>query len=284
MSTYERTPRETPGFAGTGPELTYVYAVGRDDGALRRPLGRLTGVHGHDLRLIRGDGLVAPVSSVPSDVFGERALRALLEDLPALEAMARAHHAVVDAAFAETVVLPLRLATVYRDDSRVVAMLAEQRRRFEELLAELDGNVELGVKVYVDPNAARSREEPPPPEASAAPSGPGRAYLAQRRARRRSTQDLYRTAGAIAAEATAVARAFARAGVAHRPQQGELSHRPGENLSNEAYLVAAGDAERFREQVGALAGRAPGVHIEVTGPWAPYSFATPDMAGDEGAP
>ncbi|GGT85839.1 GvpL/GvpF family gas vesicle protein [Streptomyces lateritius] len=282
VNTREAAAGRTPVAAGTGHELTYVYAVGRDDSALRRTVGRLSGVEGHGLRLIDAEGLVALVSTVPSDVFGERALRVLLEDLTALEAIARAHHGVVDAAFAETVVLPLRLATVYSDDSRVVAMLTEERRRFEELLAGLDGHVELGVKVYADPGAAEPAADPPrPAAASAPPSGPGRAYLAQRRARRRRTEDLYRAAGDIAAEATAVAGELARARAVHRPQQGELAGRAGENLTNEAYLVAVGEVDRFRERVGALSRRAPGVHVEVTGPWAPYSFATPDTTGDE---
>ncbi|MET9438977.1 GvpL/GvpF family gas vesicle protein [Streptomyces sp. NPDC006551] len=285
---------------GSEATLTYVYAVGRDDGALRGAVGRLTGVDGHELRLIGGDGhgdgdgggggggdgggLVALVSPVPADVFGESALRARMEDLGRLEELARAHHAVIDAAFAETVVLPLRLATVYLDERRVVAMLTEQRLPFEQLLAELDGHVELGVKVYADPASATRHAAASPPESPAAPASPGRAYLAQRRAQRLGTQDLYRAAGDIAAEARRAAEALSRARAVHRPQQGELSRQRGENLSNEAYLVPAEEVDRFRERVGALALRAPGVHVEVTGPWAPYSFATPEMGGDEGAP
>ncbi|MGW7428303.1 GvpL/GvpF family gas vesicle protein [Streptomyces sp. NPDC054861] len=281
--------------AEAGAELTYVYAVGRDDGGLRRTAAGMTGVDGHALRLTGVDGLVALVSTVPADVFGEQALRAQLEDLARLEAIARAHHAVVVAAFAETVVLPLRLATVYRDESRVVALLTEERHRFTDLLAGLDGHVELGVKIYADPDAVPAPAEPPAPEAAAGSASPGRAYLAQRRARRRTTQDLYRAAGDVAAEAAHLAEGLARARAVHRPQQGELSRHRGENLSNEAYLVPVESVDRFREDVGGLDGRTPGVHVEVTGPWAPYSFATPDGVGgdasdgagpgeDEGAP
>ncbi|MGW0464782.1 GvpL/GvpF family gas vesicle protein [Streptomyces sp. NPDC003027] len=292
MSTRERTREAAASVRDAGASgesettLTYVYAVGRDDGTLRGVVDHLTGVDGHELRLIGGggSGLVALVSPVPADVFDESALRAQMEDLGRLEKIARAHHAVIDAAFAETVVLPLRLATVYLDERRVVAMLTEQRLPFERLLAELDGHVELGVKVYADPSAATPPAPAAPPEAPTAASSPGRAYLARRRAQRRTTQDLHRAAGDIAAEARSVAETLSRARAVHRPQQGELSRHRGENVSNEAYLVAAEDADRFRERVGALALRAPGVHVEVTGPWAPYSFATPETGGDEDAP
>ncbi|MGP3634997.1 GvpL/GvpF family gas vesicle protein [Streptomyces sp. 24-1644] len=271
--------------ASAGAQTMYVYAVGRDDPTFRRSLSTLTGVDGHSVRPVGADGLLALVSSVPSDVFDEAALRAQMEDLTRLEAIARAHHAVVDTAFTETVVLPLRLATVYLDESRVTAMLTEHRARFTELLAWLDGHVELGVKVYADPDAMTADPAGPVrPAAPSSPVSPGRAYLQQRRQRRRSTEDLYRTAGDIAVDATKVAQGLARAGVTHRPQQGELSDRPGVNLTNQAYLVPAGEVDRFREHVGAVGRNVPGVHVEVTGPWAPYSFAAPDVGRDEGTP
>ncbi|MCT4353922.1 GvpL/GvpF family gas vesicle protein [Streptomyces sp. Je 1-79] len=267
-----------------GPPMSYVYGVGRDDGSFRRLVRTMSGVDGHGVRLVAGGGLVALTSPVPGEVFDEAALRAQLEDLARLEAIARAHHAVVDAAFAEAVVLPLRLATVYLDESRVADMLAHHRGRFTESLAWLDGHVELGVKVHADPEAMA----PPaaaPRATTAGASSPGRAYLEQRRQRRRSTEDLYRAAGAVAVDVTNVAQALARATVVHRPQRGELSGRRGVNLTNHAYLVPADDAERFRAEVGAVVGSAPGVEVEVTGPWAPYSFAAPGTAeaGAEGA-
>ena len=43
-----------------------------------------------------------------------------------------------------------------------------------------------------------------------------------------------------------------------------------------AYLVDADRAEELAAQAGRLEAEAPGVRVEVTGPWAPYSFALPD--------
>ncbi|MEU6985859.1 GvpL/GvpF family gas vesicle protein [Streptomyces sp. NPDC046324] len=272
---------QRPPGSPAGPPMSYVYGIGRDDGSLHRLVPTISGVDGHGVRLVAGGGLVALTSPVPADVFGEAALRAQLEDLTRLEAIARAHHAVVDAAFTEAVVLPLRLATVYRDDRRVAGMLAHHRSRFTELLGWLDGHVELGVKVHADPEATAPSGPAVPPATTARASSPGRAYLEQRRQRRRSTEALYRAAGAVAVDVTEVAQAHARATVVHRPQQGELSGRRGVNLTNHAYLVPAGDTERFRAEVEAATRSVPGVRVEVTGPWAPYSFAAPDTAEAE---
>ncbi|MEU7116077.1 GvpL/GvpF family gas vesicle protein [Streptomyces sp. NPDC046182] len=276
-------PEATRRAAGspTGPPMSYVYGIGRDDGSLERLADTIGGVDGHGVRLVAGGGLVALTSPVPGDVFEEAALRAQLEDLTRLEAIARAHHAVVDAAFAEAVVLPLRLATVYLDDRRVADMMAHHHARFTELLAWLDGHVELGVKVHADPEAMVPAGTAVPAATASRASSPGRAYLEQRRQRRRSTEDLYRAAGAVAVAVTDVARAHARATAVHRPQQGELSGRRGVNLTNHAYLVPVGDTERFRAEVEAAARSVPGVRVEVTGPWAPYSFAAPDTAEAE---
>lgn len=77
------------------------------------------------VHLVEARGLAAIVSSVPEAEFGEEGFKDQLEDLGRLEVIARTHHGVVDALFRAVTVLPLRLATVYRDDERVAAMLAE---------------------------------------------------------------------------------------------------------------------------------------------------------------
>ncbi|MFD0431502.1 GvpL/GvpF family gas vesicle protein [Streptomyces zhihengii] len=233
--------------------LLYVYVVGFDGNALDRVTSLTAGVDGGALRPVSSHrGLTALVSAVPRERFGEEGLAAQLEDLGRLEAVARAHHTVVDTAFAETTVLPMRLATVYRDEARVAAVLEERHAAFDALLRMLDGHVELGVKVYAVPQAAPAPAEPPEEAGS-----PGRAYLQRRRAARRSTQDSYRAAAATAEAAARLASAIASARSVHRPQQGEWSGGRGENVANEAYLVPRSEAERFRAEVGALAGTHP---------------------------
>ncbi|WP_234315323.1 GvpL/GvpF family gas vesicle protein [Streptomyces globisporus] len=275
-------PRRADEPFDAGEEMSYVYALGRvGEPALQDAVARLAGVDGRALRLVESAGLAAVVSSVPSGAFGEQGLRTQLEDMARLEAIARSHHAVVDAAFAVTTVLPMRLATVYLDDARVAEMLTAQRGRFLDLLARLDGHVELGVKVYADADAVT----PPEPEAVAVAESPGRAYLQRRRAQRRGVQDLHRAAAGAAEEAVRVAEGLSRARVVHRPQQGGLASARGENVANEAYLVPTGEVGRFMSALGASADATPGVRVEVTGPWAPYSFATvteEDGYGTEG--
>ncbi|MFF0225153.1 GvpL/GvpF family gas vesicle protein [Streptomyces sp. NPDC004629] len=269
--------------AGT---VSYLYAVCRAS-APDPPFGPdapPAPAGGTGLRLVRHDGLAAVVASVPAEEFGAEGLEARLNDLERLEALARAHNAVVDAVHSRTTVLPMRLATVYLDDARVAGVLRCDADRFRRLLDWLDGHEELGVKVYATPVAAERPAAPgaaaQPPNAGAAADAPGRAYLRRRQAQRRGHRAAYRAAGEVAARLPQTVSGLARARAAHRPQQAGLGPRPGENIANEAYLVARSDRAAFRAAVSSLAQGVPGVRVEVTGPWAPYSF-TADVGPKE---
>ncbi|MGW8554726.1 GvpL/GvpF family gas vesicle protein [Streptomyces tubercidicus] len=256
---------------------SYVYAIGRAGRGLDAMAPRLTGLRDGHVRTVAAGGLAALVSSVPAGAFSAEGMKAQLENLTELEEIARTHHTVVEAAHAGATVLPMRLATVYLDDARVRAMLRERGAEFDALLSRLEGHAELGVKVYADPRAAAADPRPAAegPDRAAPPVSPGRAYLQQRRARRQIQRDAYRAAGALADEVRGRATGLARDRVTHCPQQGELASGAGENIANEAYLVPVDRLREFHRALAGLADGVPGVRIEVTGPWAPYSFATP---------
>ncbi|MFE1172888.1 GvpL/GvpF family gas vesicle protein [Streptomyces sp. NPDC058773] len=262
--------------ASARPWSSYVYAIGRAGSGLDRTAPRLTGLRAGQLRTVTAGRLTALVSSVPADAFSAEGMKAQLENLPELAEIARTHHTVVEGAHSGTTVLPMRLATVYLDDARVGSMLRERGAEFAALLSRLEDHAELGVKVYADPRAAAAAPPPAPdgPASATSPAGPGRAYLQRRRAQHRTQRDTYRAAGAVAEDVRQRASALARDRVAHRPQQGELAPGAGENIANEAYLVPTDRIREFHRALTGVADGAPGVRVEVTGPWAPYSFAT----------
>ncbi|MFF4535043.1 GvpL/GvpF family gas vesicle protein [Streptomyces aureus] len=271
--------------------VTYAYAVARAHPDLAASLSGRAGVTGAPVHLItegageeRGGEVVLVVSPVPAADFGEAGLRRHLEDLDWLEAVARAHHAVVEEVAARTPALPLRLATVYLDDDSARAMLRSAVRLFAERLDHLADQVEWGVKIYVeataDSSGASSAEDAsePAPASSGADLTPGRAYLRARRRQRNDREAAYRAAQEAAERVAVVARAHATDRAAHRPQQGILAGDAGENVFNDAFLVPRGRSEAFREEAADAGRGLAGVRVEVTGPWAPYSFAVPQDA------
>ncbi|RST15853.1 GvpL/GvpF family gas vesicle protein [Streptomyces sp. WAC05374] len=263
--------------------VTYLYGVAEALPALGDVVAGLTGVAGAPVRVVAEEDLAGVVSAVPAADFEERPLAAHLEDLEWLEAVARAHHGVVDAVAGRATVLPLRLATIYRDDERVRDLLRTGRAAFRSRLSRLAGHVEWGVKVYADPSAAA-----PAPTGSAGSRGsersegggpggeelsPGRAYLLGRRRERTARDDAHRAAAEAAGRIHEAARAHAVEHVRHRVQHGPLVRERGENIGNDAYLVPVDASEAFLAAVREAAGSDAAVRAEVTGPWAPYSFA-----------
>ncbi|MFE5604710.1 GvpL/GvpF family gas vesicle protein [Streptomyces coelicoflavus] len=264
--------------------LRYVYAVCRPfDAALQ---AQLTGVAGDPPRLLPHGDLVAVVSHVPEAAFGEEALRAHLEDLDWLTATARAHQQVVDALTAVTTPLPLRLATVFRDDSGVRLMLEERAAAFGRTLDRLDGRVEWGVKVFVETERTEQADQAGG-ETSAASARPapkpvsGRDYLRQRRRQSRANDDLWSRAEGFATGLHTELSGRADDARLHAPQNPRLSGAAGRNVLNAAYLVRRDASEEFVERVDRTKDDVPGIRVELTGPWAAYSFAGEENGGGE---
>lgn len=259
--------------------VAYTYAVLQLHGAegLTTVLDGVRGVAGAHVHLVPESsvsGLAAAVGPVPAEDFQEDALRRHLEDLDWLETVARAHHTVIEALAAHTTVLPLRLATVYRDDERVQAVLHEEAEVFTQALRRLAGHLEWGVKIYVEPPSETEAADGAGTTGGTDGLTAGRAYLRARRAQRHARDDSYQAAREAADRVEAIGRELAAGHARHRVQQGQLAAGTGENVVNDAYLVARTEAEHFRDRVREAAQDLPGVRIDVTGPWAPYSFAS----------
>ncbi|NNN35759.1 GvpL/GvpF family gas vesicle protein [Streptomyces sp. S3(2020)] len=217
--------------------LRYVYAVCRP---FKAPLqAQLRGVAGDPPRLLVHHGLVAVVSHVPERDFAEGPLHAHIADQDWLGETTRAHQGVIDALTVVTTPLPLRLATVFRDDSGVRTMLEARDADFRRTLDRLEGRVEWGVKVYAE---------------AGPPDGDAPAQTAASR--------LHGTLSAYAEESRL-----------HAPQNAALSGAAGRNVLNAAYLVPRTDSEEFVELVDRTKHESPGTRVELTGPWAAYSFA-----------
>ncbi|MBW8737249.1 MAG: GvpL/GvpF family gas vesicle protein [Streptomyces turgidiscabies] len=254
--------------------LRYVYAVcGPFDADLR---AGLMGVAGAPPELLAHRGLVAVVSTVPEEDFAEEPLRRRMEDLDWLTATARAHQSVIDALTAVTTPLPLRLATVFRDDSGVRAMTEERGDDFRRALDRLDGRVEWGVKVYLEKAGEADGEKDSSSASPASSALTGREYLRQRRRRVRTNEDRWRHAEIFASELHRTLSDHAENCRLHAPQNSALSGATGQNVLNAAYLVPRGDSEQFIELVDRTKSDADaassGLRVELTGPWAVYSF------------
>lgn len=244
----------------------WVYAItDRGDG---EDLAGPAGVAGAAVRAAAAGGLTALVSHVDLAEFGEEAMRRNLEDLDWLEQVARAHHAVVDAAARRFPVLPARFATVYSDEVALSGVLAGQGGELRAALRRVGECVEWGVKAYPARTAAPATGASTDP----ARSGAGTAYLRRRRAELSAREDSRRSA---AAAARAVHEELARHAAQSRlypPQSPALRGNRTPMLLNAAYLLGKDRADGFGPVLAATAGAHPELRLELSGPWPPYSF------------
>lgn len=248
----------------------WLYAVTR--GRTPPRLTELRGVGGEPVRTVDADDLLAVVSSVSLDEFGEAALKRNLEDLDWLAATARAHDAVVNSVARTAPTVPFRLATLYLGDERVRGLLAGHHDELEAALDRLAGRTEWGVKAYAERDAFVGAE----PRAQEVPSGggAGTAYLLRRKAQLAARDEGERRAAAIAEELHTALAGISIAARRHPPQNARLAGTRAWMILNGTYLVDDPRGDDFSAAVRAMEASYPGVRLELTGPWPPYSFAS----------
>lgn len=258
-------------------DALWVYCVTRS--AEQLP-GEATGVAGSGVTRVESGGLAALVSRVPLDEFGAEPLRRNLNDLAWLERVARSHEDVLESALATSTIVPLRLCTIYEDESGVRRMLRDERDALVRALEVLDGRQEWGVKLLVDRDklaeAARSRSAGTAAledDLGARGEGGG-AYMRRRRLERHVREIADALAQELAEDVHARLEGWATAAVTRPAQNRDLSGHEGDMLLNGAYLVGADRVEGLRELVAELEElhREVGARLELSGPWPPYNF------------
>lgn len=243
----------------------YLYAIG--EAAIADSLGDIEGVDEVLVRTVVEGPLAAIVASVDRERFSEQTIRSHLEDLDWLEKLARTHHEVVDRIAQTHSIAPVRMATVYHEDSGVSELLRQRRDELTETLDRIRGRSEWGVKGYAAPEVAAADDSPAVPE-----NKPGTSYLMRRRTER-SRVAHHRERVVEAADK--LHHELAGFAVDHRlypPQDPRLTGRRDEMVLNAAYLVDDAGAERLAQLVTAANGDE--LRLELTGPWAPYSFTS----------
>lgn len=240
---------------GTG---VWVYAILRAEGAADRTAG-LRGVADEPIRVVTGRDLVAAVGTVS------------VKDIGWSAAKARAHNAVVSAIGRSGSVIPVRMATIYRDDWRVCQLLLREHEDIEVALRRVAGREELSVKAYADPKSVAIKGNSI--QLRTAESRSRTASLLRRRRLVASHEAAYRLATEEADRVHAVLMHCAVDGKLELPADQRVSGTDEQTVLSGAYLVDGGVVDRFMETITALERATARIRLEVTGPRPPYSFA-----------
>jgi hypothetical protein len=253
----------------TEPSGLWVYAVTEQAPEPER----LAGIDGQLVYAVTADGLAALVSDVGMDECGESALRANLEDMAWLEAVAKAHHQVIDRLASTRPVVPMRLATVFTSDASLRAMVAERGPELRDVLHRIGRCREWGVKAFAA--ASRPARAEPEPRATAS-TGAGAAYLQRRRTELAASKRARRDEASSAEGIHAALSELATDSRLHPPQVPQLAGTRATMLLNAAYLLDEPGVRPFKQALEHLARQHRAIELQLTGPWPPYSFASLD--------
>ena len=174
-------------------------------------------------------------------------------------------------------VVPMRYGCVVEQESQAIQLLEEHGPQYEALLQELDGCVEMGLRVLLPsgpwatvipggPEGSREVAGPCPPDPAAAADRLGLTYLTARKAHYAS-QDRWTKEYRQAADAVP--------GAVHRTvcQMHHGSSFPRLPLLSLYFLVPRPAVESFRQAFRQLT-ESESARLLLSGPWPPYNFVT----------
>ena len=233
------------------------------------------GVDGAKVSRVAAAGLAASFSRVrPQDA---------VPSVPRLQAYAR----VIEALHKCHTVLPMRYGCELSTRAQLVELLCERRAEFQAALDEVEGCVELSIRILL-----KKTEAPAPTDVRPAPAcrqksptcqshfgdgtpfggrgpgpSPGQAYLAKRKAWYVDQDHQWNEAAAAARRMEKAFDGLSLRCVTEPPRPGR------EQLLTLHFLVRRKDQEPFRQEFGRLEKSAP-ERLLLTGPWPPYNFTS----------
>ena len=233
--------------------MLLVYCI------MNRPMadrGILSGVKSSAVSFVDSGSLSAAVSETPT------------QDAAPPVSDLLAYGRVVEALHRERTVIPMRYGCFVAGAAELRRMLLEKQPHYETLLTQLDGQVEMGIRVLL-PESAQT-------PASGEQPVTGRDYLAMLRVRHGLSQDGAR-------QHTSLVDRFnqAFAGL-HSQYRTDAGQRGGRAVVSLYYLIPEKAVGRFRDAF-AREVAAGGARALISGPWPPYSFVTSDLITTRGA-
>ncbi len=255
-----------------GAELLYTYCFIREGNP---DLGALEGIaEGTCCCVVRQGHVAAVLSPVGEEEFGEEALEAKLKDTEWVKEKVQAHQRVIEQIMLAGPVIPLKFCTIFRGAGRVEDFLRRNNLALTQLLMELQGMEEWGVKLYCHRTellntvgAGRGTEE--------AGSAQGAGYMKRKRLERLVEEEAERVLDNATEEMFDSLKPMAKRWVVNEPLSREVTGRQEEMITHVVFLLKKSHVADFCRIIEDLENKLSdlGIVIEATGPWPPYNFA-----------
>lgn len=238
---------------------------------------------GFEALVVGAGGFDAIVSEAPARLFAGDDAEKRLQDVAWLTPRVRRQERIIDAARARGVVMPVGFGSMFSTIAALDEALERDAAQIAAFFEETGEAEEWSIKVWCDRDAALTwaREELADRCASEG-SGSGAAYLLARKRRDEATELVEEHTLELCDDLLDSLEDVALDAVERRAVDPDPD---GERwlLAHMALLVHPDDARVFDARLDALAKpfEAVGMTLELSGPWAPYSFCPRLGEGDE---
>lgn len=235
----------------------------------------------NSLKFISLSDVQALVEDVPLEEFWGENLKKNLADQKWLETKILRHNQVITEAAQKWTAIPMKFGTVFESEKSLQNILKEKEDKFKNLLEQLDGKEEWGVKVFCNINTlkehlSRTNQNLKDIEAALKDKSAGAAFFLKRK-----KADLLSEASdkIINQYAIAIHEKLAELAVKcclNKLQPREFTKKETEMILNGAYLILKEKIDMFKSKASDLQQTyaASGLELEMSGPWPAYSFVS----------
>ena len=258
--------------------LLYVYGIVP---ASLDASGAPAGVDEAPVGVERTGDVGALTSAVDANAYRESEIESRMADMEWLGPRARAHDRVVTWASDAGGVIPLPVFSLFRDASRVRAMLDERGTHLAETLRRVAPAAEYIVRAFrldapLTAVLGAVSETVAGLERQIAAASPGQRYLLGRKLEQERTKEVRRIGQQVASDAyAALASAAMEATRNPLPRgSGPVEGGAGAAVLDAAFLVRRDGIADFQRVLTELVRQwePRGFRFEFTGPWPPYHF------------
>lgn len=226
-------------------------------------------------------GTYAIVSKVSPDEFSEDNLKKNLANMDWVEKRIRQHERAIEEIMKDIAVLPFKFGTIFQSEENVENLLKERNTEFKQIITNLEGKEEWGLKIYCDAEKFRGTlkkedEKIQDIDKQIASATKGKAFLLEKKKDElikdiinkkisEYTQDSFERLKRVCLEAKI-----------NKILPKEVTEKNEDMVLNAAFLISKKRVEEFNNVIQYLKTKYSdkGLILDCTGPWPAYNFCT----------
>jgi hypothetical protein len=232
------------------------------------------------IQIVSHRDIAAVVEKTTIDEFQEETFKSKAEkDIKWLGEKVMHHNNVISRFAEKTAVVPMKFGTIFKSSKSLEDMLEEKHQDFLEIILNLDGKEEWGVKVFCDMNKLQEHIRQASKnirdiDAAIKDKPEGIAYFLKRKREGLIFEESERKMNECASSIHEELSSIADKNCLNKLQPKELTKKEAEMILNGAYLILKEKIDEFKSKVSDLQKTYAdsGLELEISGPWPPYSF------------